>query len=271
MELAPSPVKEAALKLNLPLMQPENASAPSVLAGIQELEPECAVVVAYGQILRRNFLEMPPRGCINLHPSLLPLYRGPTPIQSAILGDERKTGVTTMLLDEGMDTGDILLQSELEITEDDTAGTLHDKLAGAGAELMVETLGAIESDNITPRSQNEADATITQKIRKEDAVIDWKQSARAIFNRIRALDPMPGCQTSFRGETLKIWRARPCDEPGRDAEPGKVLSVAQDSLIVKAGDGALRLLEVQRAGKKRMPIGEFLRGQKVEEGMVLGT
>jgi methionyl-tRNA formyltransferase len=271
MELAPSPIKETALKFDLPLMQPENASVAQVLAELRRLAPECAAVIAYGQILKKDFLALPPRGCVNLHPSLLPLHRGPTPIQSSILAGEQKTGVTTIFLDEGMDTGDILLQREVEIAENDTAGTLHDRLADIGAELMIETLDAIESGNITPRSQNESEATITRKTKKEDVIINWSQSPREIVNRIRAMNPIPGCQTDFQGDVLKIWKAEPFGEYTKDAEPGKVLVVTQNTLVVKAGGGALRLLEVQRAGKKRMAIEEFLRGQRVEEGMVLGT
>jgi methionyl-tRNA formyltransferase len=270
MECAPSPVKETALKLDLSLMQPEKASVPSALAEIRRLKPDCAAVVAYGQILSRDFLALPQMGCINLHPSLLPRHRGPTPIQSSILADERKTGVTTILLDEGVDTGDILLQKDIDISEDDTTGSLHDKLADLGAGLMVETLDAVERRDITPRPQNESDATLTRKITKEDSIIDWNQSPREIFNRIRALDPTPGCQTKLGAEVLKVWKTRPCKQRTREAAPGEVLSVLRDSLVVKAGDGALHILEVQRAGKKRMTVEEFLRGQRVEVGMVLG-
>ncbi|MBI5116495.1 methionyl-tRNA formyltransferase [Candidatus Poribacteria bacterium] len=270
MKLIPSPVKTIALEYGLLVMQPERASSAFVIEEIRNLNPDAAVVVAYGQILRRDFLDLPVRGCINLHPSLLPRYRGPTPIQSAIMAGDHITGVTTMLLDEGMDTGDILLQREVVIHDDDTLGTMHDTLAGAGADLMVETLGALEMGSATPRKQDDSKATITRKLTREDEIINWNRSPEAIHNLVRALDPWPGCATTYRGETLKVWKVGPWDEQTRGGEPGEIIMSARGLLLVRAAAGAVRLLEVQPQGGRRMSVEEYLRGHALEEGGVLG-
>jgi len=270
MRLSPPPVKTAALELGLPLSQPEKVSSPPVLEEIRRLKPEAAVVVAYGQILKRDFLDLPPLGCINLHPSLLPLYRGPTPIQSAIIAGDRTTGVTTILLDEGIDTGDILLHREVEISRSDTAGSLHDTLALVGAELIVETLDALESGSVVPQPQDESKATLTKKLTKEDSAIDWTRSAEEIFNLTRGMDPIPGCTTVLKGDSLKIRKVEPLEDHARDASPGTVLSARGGDLIVQAGDATMRILEVQPPGGRRMSAEEFLRGRPIEEGAILG-
>ncbi len=271
MELAPGPVKTAALELGLALIQPKNASAPAVLEEIRALEPEAAVVVAYGQILRREFLDLPPRGCINLHPSLLPRYRGPTPIQSAIMAGDSKTGVTTMLLDEGTDTGDILLRREMEIGRDDTAGSMHDRLAEAGARLMVDTLDALESGAVVPRPQDESEATETRKLTKETSRIDWTLTAEEIFNLTRALNPIPGCRTLLKGEPLKVWKVEPLETQTRKAAPGQVLKAGGGDFIVQTGRSALKLLTLQPAGGRKMSADDFLRGHPIREGVTLGA
>lgn len=268
MELSPPPVKTAAVALGFRVLQPERASSLPILAEIRKLSPDAAVVVAYGQLLTREFLGLPRFGCINLHPSLLPRYRGASPIQSAILAGDRKTGVTTMLLDEGMDTGPILLQREVEITDEDTAGSLHDKLAEAGAELMVETLDAVEYNAVIPRPQDEAHATITKKMQKADARIEWRKPAERIRNLVRAMNPSPGCWTTLDNEMLKVWRVEVCDYPD-EGRPGQVVS-ARDELVVQAGDRALHIIELQAAGSRRMTAGEFLRGHVIKEGTILG-
>jgi len=270
MQLAPPPVKTTALDFGLPVLQPENASLPQTLEGIRDLDPDAAVVVAYGQILKREFLDLPRLGCINLHPSLLPRHRGPTPIQSSILAGDRKTGVSTILLDEGMDTGDILLQREVEICDDDTAGALHDKLADVGADLMIETLEFVGAPDSVSRAQDESQATFTRKLGKKDSIIDWSQSAEKIHVLSRAMDPWPGCQTTFRGKSLKVWKMELSKEDGGEDEPGEVLASERGGLIVRAGYGAVRILELQLAGKKRMSAEEFMRGNAVEKGMVFG-
>ena len=271
MELAPPPVNTAALGLGLPIMQPEKMSSAAALEEVLTLQPEAAVVVAFGRILKREFLDLPPLGCINLHPSLLPRYRGPTPIQSAIMAGDKKTGVTTMLLDEGTDTGDILLQREMEITRDDTSGSLHDRLAEAGARLMIETLDAIEAGSIVPRPQDESEATETRKLTKKDSLIDWNKSAEEIFNLTRALDPIPGGQTFVEGERVKMWKVEPFERQTREAAPGQVLKAGGGDLIVQTGDAALRILELQPAGGRKMSADDFLRGRPIREGAILGS
>jgi methionyl-tRNA formyltransferase len=270
MQLTAPPIKTASLELGLRVMQPEKASSTSALDEIRELGPDAAAVIAYGQMLKRDFLDLPPRGCINLHPSLLPRYRGPTPIQSAILAGERKTGVTTILLDEGMDTGDILLQREVGVADEDTAGTLHDTLAQAGAGLMVETLDAIETHSVVPRPQDESKATVTRKFSKEDAMIDWTQSSEKIHSLARAMSPWPACRTMLHGAMLKVLKTIPCETHGREGDPGQILQAEGDSLIVQAGRGAVRILELQLPGGRGMSVGEFMRGHSVKEGTVLG-
>jgi methionyl-tRNA formyltransferase len=271
MKLAPSPVKETALELGLPLIQPKNASSPSVLEEIRALEPEAAVVVASRQILRREFLDLQPLGCVNLHPSLLPRYRGPTPIQSAIMAGDSETGVTTMLLDEGTDTGDILLQRKMDISRDDTAGSMSDKLAEVGAQLMIETLEGLESGSVVPRPQDGSKATETRKLTKEDSLIDWTRPAEEIFNLTRALDPIPGCRTILKGEPLKVWKVEPFAIQSQNAAPGQVLKAGGGDFIVQTGRSALKLLILQPAGGRKMSADDFLRGHPIQEGATLGA
>lgn len=270
MQLAPSPVKTTALELGLTLMQPEKASSPSSLEEIRRLKPDAAVVVAYGQLLKPAFLELPPFGSINLHPSLLPRYRGASPIQSAIIAGDGKTGVTTFLLNEAMDAGDILLQWEVEISSGDTAGSLHDKLADIGAELLIESLDGIESRTISPRPQDESKVTVTRKLTKENSLIDWSKPANDLFNLIRALDPVPGGRTFLGGEPLKIRKVEPLGQSEKEGQPGEVLKAQGGNLIVQAGGSALKILTLQPSGGRKMSTEEFLRGHTVNEGTVLG-
>jgi methionyl-tRNA formyltransferase len=271
MKLAPSPVKETALQLGLPLIQPKNASSFSALEEIRTLQPEAAVVVAYGQILRREFLDLPPLGCVNLHPSLLPRYRGPTPIQSAIMAGDSETGVTTMLLDEGTDTGAILLQRKMEIGRDDTAGSMHDRLAEAGARLMIDTLDGLQSGSVVPHPQDDSEATETRKPTKEDSLIDWTRPAEEIFNLTRALDPIPGCRTLLKGQPLKVWKVEPFEMPTQNAAPGQVLKAGGGDFIAQTGRSALKLLMLQPAGGRKMSADDFLRGHPIQEGATLGA
>jgi len=270
MKLAPSPVKRTAIDLGLEVMQPEAISSPPAIEEIGILEPEAAVVVAYGRILDRAFLDMPPLGCINLHPSLLPCHRGPTPIQSAILAGDRKTGVTTMVLDEGTDTGDILLQREVDIFPEDTAGDLHDRLAEMGAELIVATLDALQRGAAAPVAQDESKATVTRKLTKEDSIIDWTRPHEEICNLTRAMDPSPGCRTMLGGKDLKIWKVTPLEGYVQKAEPGVVMEARGGELIVRSGDSALKILELQPPSGRRMSAEEFLRGHEIKEGTMLG-
>jgi methionyl-tRNA formyltransferase len=264
----PTPIKEAALKLGLPLYQPESVKLPESLELIRGLEPELIVVAAYGEILSKELLSIPKRGAINLHASLLPKYRGAAPIQWAIIRGEKETGITTFLMDEGMDTGEILVQRAIPIEEEDTAGSLYAKLAQLGAEVMLATLEGLERGTLKPQPQDHSQATYAPKIKKEMGQLDWAKPSRELFNLIRGLNPDPGAFTFFRGKRLKVHRSRviPGEFPG---SPGEVVDV-KSGLIVKAGDGALELLEVQPEGKKRMSGPDFVRGYRVAKGERLG-
>ncbi len=264
----PTPIKEVALELGLPLYQPESVKSPESLELIRELGPEFIIVAAYGEILSKELLGIPKRGAINLHASLLPKYRGAAPIQWAIIRGEKETGITTFLMDEGMDTGEILLQRAIPIEEEDTAGSLYSKLAQLGAEVMLATLEGLEKGTLKPRAQDHSQATYAPKIKKELGQLDWTKPSLELFNLIRGLNPDPGAFTFFRGLRLKVHRSRviPGDFPG---SPGEIVDV-KSGLIVKAGDGALELLEVQPEGKRRMSGLDLVRGYRVKVSERLG-
>ncbi len=271
LKITESPVKVRASSLGIPVLQPEKASAPDAIEQVRSLRPDAAVVVAYGQILRPAFLAVPPMGCINLHASLLPKYRGAAPIQAALVAGERETGVTTILMNEGMDTGDILLQETVPISDADTAATLHDKLADVGASLLVKTIDRLDPKEVTPQPQDSSKATYTKKITKSDAQIDWKRSPIEIFNQVRAYDPWPGCETMLGEKPLKIWKVAPAKESRESGKPGEILSVEGGDVIVQAGRGAIRILELQMPGGRRMTAAEFLRGHVLKSGAILGS
>ncbi len=266
----PSPVKSLARKADLPIYQPEKLRDPSSLEILQSLRPDLMVVVAYGQILSAAVLAVPPKGCVNVHGSLLPQYRGAAPIARAILGGETRTGVTTMFLDPGMDTGPILLAEETEIGEEDTAGTLHDRLSLMGAGLLLRTLEGLERNSLTPRAQDSSQATYAPKIEKEEARIDWTAPARQLFNLLRAFDPWPGAFTTWKDRKIKLFHPRWAgDEPGK--VPGTLIRASADGLLISASEGTLLVREVQMESRPRMPVGEFLRGVPLQAGMRLGA
>ncbi|HIC95357.1 TPA: methionyl-tRNA formyltransferase [Candidatus Bipolaricaulota bacterium] len=258
----PTPIKETALELGLPLYQPESVNSPESLGLIRGLEPELIVVAAYGEILSKELLAIPGRGAINLHASLLPKYRGAAPIQWAIIRGEQETGITTFLMDEGMDTGEILLQRAIPIEEEDTAGSVHDKLAEVGMEVMLATLEGLERGTLKPRPQDHSQATYAPKIEKDLGRLDWSRPSREIFNLIRGLNPSPGAFTFFRGKRLKVHRSRVVEGPYQ-GRPGEVVGV-DEGFTVKTGDEALELVEVQPEGKRRMSGPDFIRGYRVE-------
>ena len=273
LKLQPSPVKQAALRAGLAVLQPERARDPAFLEELRRLEPDLMVVAAYGQLLPAAILTLPPAGAINVHASLLPKYRGAAPIQWAILNGESETGVTLMKMDEKLDTGDILTQRATAITPDDTAATLHDRLARIGAELLIETLGNIVNHTITARPQIEAQATYARKLTREDGRLDWSQSARCLWNRVRAFTPWPGAFTTLPGgvktRTLKIWRAS-VDEAAADA-PGAVAQADKAGIVASCGGGgALRIHELQLEGGRRLTAAEFLAGHPLHPGDRLG-
>jgi methionyl-tRNA formyltransferase len=264
----PTPVKVFARGRNLPLFQPEVINRE--VDRLRHVNPDVIVVVAFGQILSQELLEVPRLGAVNLHASLLPKYRGAAPIQWALIRGERVTGVTTFLLDEGLDTGPILLQREVPISEEDTAGTLEGKLSEIGAEVMLETLRGLQESTITPIPQDDARATYAPKIKKEMAKIDWTADARSVFNLIRALEPSPGAYTFYRGRRLKIRRGRVVDEETRRGEPGEVVALGTEGPIVQTGQGLLELTAVQPEGRKVMSGLDFTHGYRVQVGEKLG-
>ena len=266
--LTAPPVKQLALEHNLPVYQPKTLRTEEVQQQIRELDPELIVVVAYGRILPPEVLCVPPKGCINLHVSLLPKYRGAAPIQWAILDGETCTGVTTMLMDEGIDTGDMLEKMEVPIAPDETGGSLHDKLSRAGAELIRSTLRRLEAGTLVPEPQTEEGTCYARMLTKTMGDIDWNMDTAAIERLIRGLNPWPSAYTHLDGRTLKIWKAQ-VREGNPEGVCGQIVETGRDSISVKTGNGVLVLQEVQLEGKKRMDAGAFLRGFPLKAGTVL--
>lgn len=263
-----TPVKECAINHGIEVYQPERIRNEESIEYIRKYNPDVIVVVAFGQIVTKPILDMPKYGCINVHASLLPKYRGAAPIQWAVINGDRYTGVTTMRMDEGIDTGDMILKEEVMIDEDETGGSLFDKLAGVGASLCVKTLAALENGTATFTEQDNEQATHTAKIHKELGNIDWSKGAKEIECLIRGLNPWPSAYTRLGDKTMKIWRAKVTSDEVL-ASPGCVVRVTKDSIDVQTGDGILSLYEVQLEGKKRMTTEAFLCGFTVEEGIYL--
>jgi methionyl-tRNA formyltransferase len=272
LQLQFSPVKQTAVEAGLPVLQPDRARDPGFVSQLQELQPDLIVVAAYGQILPKSILDLPRFGCLNVHTSLLPKFRGAAPIQWAILEDEKVTGVTIMKMDPGLDTGDILTQAETPILPEDNAQTLHDRLAQIGAELLVKTIPTYISGTIVPRPQPAEGSTYARKITKEDGRLDWSQPARVLWNRIRGFTPWPGAFTFAPGKEkpvlLKVWEARL--EETSTSTPGAVQSADKHGIVVGCGNGALRILQLQKEGARRLSAQDFLAGHPLRAGDVLG-
>lgn len=266
-QVTASPVKQTALGLGLPVWQPERIKHPEVVAHLAELRPEAMVVVGYGQIIPQSVIDIPPLGIINVHASLLPRYRGAAPIQWAIARGETRTGVTTMLIDAGLDTGDILLKREAEIGEEETAVELAPRLAAMGAALLVETLEGIRAGTLAPVKQDPSQATYAPLLKKEDGRVDWTQPAREIHNRVRGFAPWPGCYAGFRDHLLHIWKTRLSE--GAAGAPGTLRASLGQLWVACGGGSSLELLEVQLEGRKRMPAAAFLTGQRLSENEML--
>ena len=262
-------VKTRALELNLPVHQPASVKDDAFLELLKGYAPDVIVVVAFGRILPQSVLELPPYGCINVHGSLLPKYRGAAPIQRAVLDGCKESGVTIMQMDIGMDTGDMLLQGSLPITDEDNTGTMFEKLAVLGGELLIQTLDGLKQGTIQPVKQNEAEATHAARILKEDEVIDWKIPADELFCQVRGLAPAPGAYTVWNGQRLKIWKSR-VSEKETGKTPGTLVEIGKDYLLVQTGKGCLEVLELQPAGKKAMPAKAFCNGTGVETGLQFG-
>ncbi len=269
-----NPVKTIALDNKIALFQPDKATDTNFLRNLAKLKPDLIVVVAYGKILRRQFLDIPKYGCVNLHSSYLPKYRGASPIHWALLNGDNETGVTTFLIDEGMDTGDIILRRRIPIEPDDTLGTLHDKLAYQGARLLWDTIVLFEKGMPPTYKQPEDGVSYSAKITPDLSIIDWRRSAYEIHNLVRALNPIPGARTTIpvhdKKQSIKIFKTS-FSSAKPTVVPGVVVSVDKDSFSVACGDGILRVTEVQLAGKTIMSTATFLRGHAVTIGIKLGT
>ncbi len=267
MELAPSPVKQSALQLQLPVTQPDKIrNNEDFRRQLTEISPDAIIVVGYGRIVPQWMIDLPRMGNINLHGSLLPKYRGAAPIQWAIASGESVTGITTMRIDAGLDTGDILLQKEIPIAPEDTAVTLSPRMAVTGADLIVETLRELHAGAIQPQPQDDAKSTLAPILKKENGRVDFHLPAQQILNRLRGFQPWPGAFTSFRGKNLHLWSVKPIERPTPSAE----IAIENGRLIVGCGGNSLELLEVQLEGKNRMPAKDFIHGHQPRNGETLG-
>jgi methionyl-tRNA formyltransferase len=268
--LAESPIKQLATRHKIPILQPLKMKDPTFLETLASWKPDLIAVTAFGRILPKVVLDLPPKGCINVHASLLPKYRGAGPIQWALIRGERETGITTMLMDEGMDTGAILLQEKVSITPDDTAVTLSAKLAEVGGRLLVETLARLEKGMVTPQPQDSSRATMAPLLKKEDGLLDWTMPAPDLANRVRGLSPWPGAYTYLGEDRWVIWKAEAVDRSTTAVPPGTIMDATKEGLLVATGIGALRILEFQPANSRRMSVAQYLAGHTLAPGMWLG-
>jgi methionyl-tRNA formyltransferase len=266
----PSPVKILAQREQIPLLQPLKMKDPEFLEALGGWKPDLIAVAAFGRILPPTILSLPPRGCINVHGSLLPKYRGAAPIQWAIINGETKTGITTMLMDEGMDTGAMLLQESIPITPDDTAGTLLPRLAELGGRLLVETIARLKAGTLVPRQQDSSSATLAPLLKKEDGAIDWTLPAIVLVNRVRGLSPWPGAYTTAAGgDNWTIWKALALPVPVTKP-PGMIVAVTREAIHVATGEGVLAVMELQSANGRRMPVSQYVTGHPIAIGFQLG-
>ena len=263
--LTPPPIKLIAQREGIPFLQPVKIKVPEFLAALAAWKPDLIAVTAYGRILHSPILTLPPMGCMNVHGSLLPKYRGAAPVQWAVINGEAETGITTMMMDEGMDTGAMLLQESLPIFPGDTAGSLAPRLAVLGGRLLVGTIARLKAGTIAPQPQNHALATLAPPLKKEDGVIDWMTSASNIANRVRGLSPWPGTYTYIGSERWMVWSAT--QSPGKpDVVPGTIIEVTKQSIHVATGDGVLALKEIQPSNSKRLTVAQYLAGHRVSAG-----
>jgi methionyl-tRNA formyltransferase len=276
-ELAPPPLKVFALERGLPVLQPEKLRAPEAVEELAAYRPDVIITAAYGQILPKSVLDLPSLGCLNVHGSLLPRYRGGAPIQRSVINGETLTGVTLMYMAEGLDTGDMIARVEVPITDEDTAGTVFEKLSEAGAALLLEWLPRIQDGTAPREPQNEAEATYAPNLTRQDEMLVWTGTARDVFNRVRGLHPMAGGFTFLNGDILKVWGCR--IPQGSDKMmrpeweglvPGSVLETGSFGIRIRTGDGSVVLTEVQPAGKTKVPAAEFAKGARLAPGTVLG-
>ena len=267
-ELTPSPVKVIAKREGIKVYQPLKVRDKEFVETLRAYNPDVMVVVAFGQIIPLSILNMPKYGCVNIHGSLLPKYRGAAPIQWAVLDGEKETGITTILMDEGIDTGDILLKKTIKIDTDETSGSLFDKLMALGAETILETLDELEKGNLTPTKQGESPTAYAKMLNKAMGLIDFTKSAKELDCFVRGMDPWPSAYTLLSGKTLKLWKVRAVEGSGK---AGSVIEIGKESFTVACGEGAIEVIEVQLEGKKRMSAGDFLKGSTLNIGQELGV
>ncbi len=268
-QLVAPPVKLVAERAGIPVLQPLKIRTPEFLQSLSSWQPDVIAVAAYGRILHAPILQLPPMGCVNVHGSLLPRYRGAAPVQWAVINGETETGITTMLMDEGMDTGAMLLQEKLEILPEDTAGTLAPRLAALGGRLLIDTLTQLKAGTLPPTKQDDQQATMAPLLKKEDGLVDWTMSARSLTNRVRGLSPWPGAYTFLGDERWNIWKAA-LQRTATTDTPGTIVAVTKQSILVATGDGLFEIREIQIANSKRMAVGQFLAGHRVAVGQQLG-
>ena len=272
-KLKPTPVKKLAQKNDIEVYQPSKISTEVGVKKLNDWNPDLIVLVAYGQLLSKEVLEVPDLGCVNLHASLLPKYRGAAPIHQAVINGDQKSGVTTIFMAEELDEGPMLLKSEVEITDEDTAGSLHDKLATQGADLLLETIKKLAEGEIEPEEQDHSQATFAPKLDNDDCEIDWQESAEAIWNRIRGLNPWPGAYTYYKGERLKLWQSEVVEVEADESkvEAGSIIELDEnEGILVQTGKGQLMLTEVQPPSRKKISAADYIKGYEIETGNKLG-
>jgi len=268
-KVLPPPVKLKAMELGIEVLQPEKIREKEYIQAIKEMKPECIVVVAYGQILPKEILEIPEKGCINVHASLLPKLRGAAPINWAIIGGEEETGITTMYMNEGLDTGDMILKEEVNIKEDMTAGQLHDILSEVGAAVLVKTLELIKLNKAPRTVQDDSESSYAPMLDSKTGCINWQNSAQDIYNLVRGLNPWPVAYTMYKGTKMKIWKCSIASGSSIE-EPGKIIEVDKSGFYVSTGSKILLIEEIQMPGSRRMTVDEYIRGNAIERNVVLG-
>lgn len=267
--LAESPVKQAALAYGLPVLQPNKVKEADFQVELSLLKPDIIIVVAFGQLLPKSILDLPGLGCINVHASLLPIYRGAAPIHWSIMNGDKVTGVTTMYMDIGMDTGDMILKEEVSINENETTGDIHDKLKEIGAKVLKETIHLIALNKAPRTVQENENATYASMLTRQLESINWQATANDIHNLVRGLNPWPGAYCSYQGKNLKVWRTRVCQRDAVVTEPGRIAAITTDSFIVETGHGMLEFIEVQPESKRRMSANDFICGYGLHVGDIL--
>ncbi len=267
-EVQMTPVKEKALEYQIPVYQPVKARSPEFVKILSDMAPELIVVIAFGQLLPKSILDIPQLGCVNIHASLLPKYRGASPIQYAVINGEKESGVTTMMMAETLDTGDMLDQETVALDEKETFGSLHDKLSNMGGRLILKTIEKLKEGTASPTPQDDSNTCYVGMIKKSMGDIDWSMDAAAIERLIRGLNPWPSAYTAWNGKVIKLWDAKVIDKE-YEGVCGQVTEVSRDSLVIKTGKGSLSILKLQLQGKKCMDIDAFLRGYQIEKGTVL--